>query len=76
MSLAGEEVLIERGMESSLLRVSVRANPPANVIWKIGGREISKFDSHFQYHQDGSLQINKVGIFIAGDQCDQPESMS
>jgi hypothetical protein len=52
--------LIERGIETTLLRVSVRANPPANVTWKINGREISRFDEHFTFQSDGSLQINRV----------------
>ncbi len=55
-------MLIERGVESSLLRVSVRSNPPSNVTWKIGGEEISRFDQQFTFQPDGSLQINKVRL--------------
>ena len=55
--------MVERGVDSTLLRVSVRANPPANVTWKINGREISRFDGHFTFQLDGSLQLHKVDPF-------------
>jgi hypothetical protein len=53
---------VERGAESSLLRVSVRSNPPSTVSWQIDGRNVSRFDRHFTFHQDGSLEIHKVNF--------------
>ena len=60
--------MIERGVDSTLLRVSVRSNPPANVTWKTNGREISRFDSHYTFLPDGSLQMHKVATDHPKDQ--------